>query len=111
MRAKIFLSLLVLAGFFMQAQSGVTVIDSIKSNSIWRTYRFYKPTSYTGVTAYPLVLNLHGYTSNSFAQQYYGNFMAVADTAKFLIVHPQGTLDGSNQPYWNAGLSGTGVND
>jgi polyhydroxybutyrate depolymerase len=110
-KAKLYLSLFILTGFFVTAQTGVTVVDSIYSGSQYRTYRLYRPTSYTGTQAYPLVLNLHGYTSTSFAQQYYGNFMPVADTAKFLIVHPQGTKDGSNQPYWNAGISPTGVND
>ena len=110
-KAKLYLSLLLLAGFFVSAQTGTTVVDSIKSSSIFRTYRLYKPLSYNGTQAYPLVINLHGYTSNSFAQQYYGNFMPIADTAKFLIVHPQGTKDGSNQPYWNAAIYPTGVND
>lgn len=111
MKAKLFLSLFILTGLFISAQTGITKIDSIKSNNIWRTYRLYKPLSYTGATPYPLVMNFHGYTSNSFAQQYYGNFMPIADTAKFLVVHPQGTLDGSNQPYWNAGISPTGAKD
>ena len=93
MKAKLYLSLFILTGFFVTAQTGVTVVDSIYSGSIYRTYRLYRPLSYTGTQAYPLVLNLHGYTSTSIAQQYYGNFMPVADTAKFLIVHPQGTKD------------------
>lgn len=110
-KAKLYLSLCIFTGFFVSAQTGATVVDSIYSGSIYRTYRLYRPLFYTGTQAYPLVINMHGYTSSSFAQQYYGNFMPVADTAKFLIVHPQGTKDASNQPYWNAGLSTTGVND
>ncbi|MBP7810129.1 MAG: T9SS type A sorting domain-containing protein [Bacteroidia bacterium] len=110
-KAKLYLSLLLLAGFFVSAQTGVTVVDSINSSSIYRTYRLYRPLSYTGSQAYPLVINMHGYTSSAIAQQYYGNFMPIADTAKFLIVHPQGTKDASNQPYWNAGISPSGAND
>lgn len=110
-KAKLYLSLLLLTGFFVSGQTGVTVVDSIYSSSLWRSYRLYRPLSYTGSQAYPLVINMHGYTSNALQQQYYGNFMPIADTAKFLIVHPQGTKDASNQPYWNAGISPTGAND
>ena len=110
-KSKFFLSLFFLTGFFVTAQSGVTVVDSIYSNGIYRTYRLYRPTIYTGTTSVPLVLNLHGYTSTALQQQFYGNFMPIADTANFIIVHPQGTKDGSNQPYWNAGISTLGAND
>jgi polyhydroxybutyrate depolymerase len=37
----------------------------------------------------------------------YGDFRPIADTANFILVHPMGTLDGSNQPYWNSGWGGT----
>ncbi len=110
-KSKIFLSLFLLTGFFVVAQSGVTVVDSIFSNGIYRSYRLYRPTIYTGTTAVPLVLNLHGYTSSALQQQFYGNFMPIADTANFILVHPQGTKDGNNQPYWNAGISTLGAND
>ena len=110
-KTKLLISLFLLTGFFVNAQTGVTIVDSIYSNGIYRTYRLYRPNLYTGTTAVPLVLNLHGYTSNSLQQQVYGNFMPISDTANFLIVHPQGTKDGSNQPYWNAGISTIGAND
>lgn len=93
------------------SQAQTTIIDSIFSGGIYRTYRLYKPAIYTGTTARPLILNLHGYTSTANSQQLYSNFMPIADTANFLMVFPQGTKDGSNQPYWNAGLSPTLVND
>ncbi len=101
----IFISTLIVT----QAQT--TIVDSIFVGGIYRTYRLYVPTIYTGATARPLILNLHGYTSNALQQQQYTNFKPIADTANFLMVYPQGTKDGSNQPYWNAGFSTTQVND
>jgi polyhydroxybutyrate depolymerase len=112
MKAKLFLSLFLLTGFFIYSQTGTTIVDSFFVGGKWRSYRIYKPNIYTGTTSVPLILNFHGYTSNAFQQQYYGNFMPVADTANFIIVHPQGTNDPVyNTPYWNAGIYGTGVND
>lgn len=88
-----------------------TVIDSIMSGGIYRTYRLYVPAAYNGTSARPLVFNIHGYTSNAQSQQLYANFMPIADTANFLVVHPQGTKDNNNQPFWNAGISSLIVND
>ncbi len=105
---KFLLSLCLFAGFFVSAQT--TLVDSIISGGIYRNYRLYKPAAYTGTTARPLVLNLHGYTSSAQAQQAYANMDLVADTANFLIVYPNGTLL-SGQPFWNAGISPTYVND
>ncbi|MES2591924.1 MAG: T9SS type A sorting domain-containing protein [Bacteroidota bacterium] len=103
----------LLTGLFIQTSlflfSQTTVVDSIVSGGIYRSYRVYIPAAYTGSTARPLVFDLHGYTSNASSEQFYSNFMPIADTANFLVVYPQGTnLNG--QPYWNAGF-GPGVND
>ncbi len=87
-----------------------TVIDSIISGGIYRNYRVYVPAAYTGTTARPLVFDLHGYTSSASAQQAYSNFAPIADTANVIFVYPNGTLDGSSQPYWNAGF-GTAMDD
>ena len=95
----------------LSSHAQVTIVDSIFVGGIYRTYRLYVPSIYTGATARPLILNLHGYTSNALQQQQYSNFKPIADTANFLMVYPQGTKDGSNQPYWNAGFSSTQVND
>ncbi|MCE3229247.1 MAG: hypothetical protein K0S32_3798 [Bacteroidetes bacterium] len=91
------------------AQSGVNIYDSIVSGGIQRKFRLYIPNSYNASTAAPLVFNLHGYTSNSAQQMPYANFMPIADTAKFLIVSPDGTVFNGAQ-FWNAGFGGT-VND
>jgi polyhydroxybutyrate depolymerase len=98
-------------GLALNLSSQNTIVDSIFSGGIYRTYRLYVPAAYNGSSARPLVFNLHGYTSNSQSQQLYANFMPIADTANFLVVHPQGTKDNSNQPFWNAGISSLIVND
>ncbi|MDI1356438.1 MAG: T9SS type A sorting domain-containing protein [bacterium] len=106
LRRPLFLSLLLLTGFFYYSQTGLTVIDSIKSGGVYRSYRLYIPTSYNGSKAFPLVLNLHGLSSSATEQQVYSNFMPIADTANFLVVHPEGSKNGSTQ-YWNVGIFGT----
>ena len=92
---------------FLFSQS--TTMDSILSNGIYRTYRIYIPANYTGNNPVPLILNLHGYTSNAAQQQIYSNFMPIADTAGFLMVYPQGTKAINNNPFWNAGIVPTSV--
>lgn len=106
LRRLIFLSLLLLTGFFYYSQTGVTIVDSIKSGGVFRSYRIYVPLSYNGTKAFPLVVNLHGLSSSAIEQQMYSNFMPIADTANFLIVHPEGSKSGITQ-YWNVGVFGT----
>ncbi len=102
--------LLFFISLVVVSQSGITISDSIVSGSIYRKFRLYIPTSYTNPSVpVPLLFNLHGYGSNATQQQVYGNFMPVADTARFLIVHPEGTAPLGSQ-YFNAGF-GPGVND
>lgn len=102
----LFCSLIISTAFFSQT----TVVDSIQSGGIYRSYRLYVPAIYTGSSARPLIINMHGYTSNAYAQQLYSNFMPIADTANFLMVYPQGTTY-MGQPFWNAGISPTLVDD
>lgn len=106
---KYFLFIIFITILFT-AQSQVTIVDSIFSDGIYRSYQLYVPAIYTGTTPRPLILNLHGYTSNANSQQLYSNFMPIADTANFLMVYPNGTFS-SGQRYWNAGLYSTGVDD
>jgi len=87
-----------------------TVSGSISHSTGNRTYQLYVPASYDGTTAVPLVLNLHGYTSNNTQQMFYGDFKPIADTANFLILAPQGTNDGTGNAHWNANWA-TGVDD
>ena len=96
--------LFLLISLYHFAQSGATLVDSILSGGHYRTYNLYVPTVYNGTKQVPLLLNLHGYMSNALQQQFYGNFMPIADTANFLMVYPQG-LTYQGEPFWNAGLT------
>ncbi len=99
--------LLILLLFFLNISVNAQQIinDSIVHDGLQRTYILYVPSTYTGEPA-PLVLNLHGYTSSAFEQMFYGNFRPVADTAGFILVHPNGTNDPNGNAYWNAEFGG-----
>jgi len=77
------------------------IIDgSISHDALTRTYKLYVPASYDGTQAYPLVLNFHGLGSNAEEQLFYSDFRPIADTAGFLVVHPEGTKINGNG-HWN----------
>lgn len=103
----IIISILLLS-FFCNAQS--TISGSFSYGGLTRTYQLYVPAAYNSSTSVPLVLNLHGYGSNNTQQMSYGNFKPIADTANFLILAPQGSLDQNSIAHWNANW-GTGVDD
>ncbi len=79
-----------------------TINGTITHDGINREYILYVPANYDGSTAFPVVFNFHGYTSNANAQMSYGDFRPIADTADFLVVHPQGTLL-NGITHWNVG--------
>lgn len=89
-----------------------TVNGSFDYGGITRTYSFYVPASYVQGQPVPLVLNLHGYSSNGAQQAIYGDFRPIADTAGFIVAHPDGTIDPIyNQRFWNFGIMGSTVDD
>ncbi len=79
-----------------------TLNKSIMHDGIQREYILYIPANYTGNNAVPLVLNFHGYGSNASEQMWYGDFRYIADTAGYIIIHPQGTLF-NGITHWNVG--------
>ncbi len=78
------------------------VNGSILHDNLQRSFILYVPESYTGNEAVPVVFNFHGYTSNAAEQMNYGDFRPIADTAGFLVIHPQGALLDGNT-HWNVG--------
>lgn len=92
------------------AQSQSTIIGNFTFDGINRSYRLYVPASYVHGVPAPLLFNLHGYGSNNIEQELYGDFRPIADTAGFLLVHPNGTLDFNNTLHWNT-FGTSNVND
>lgn len=96
------LLLLVAVGFSPSIFAQQTITASITHDGLDRSYILYVPASYSAETEVPLIFNFHGYTSNATDQMWYGDFRPIADTAGFIVVHPQGTLlDGKT--HWNVG--------
>ncbi len=98
----LFISITLLCNSLVAQQ---TINDTIVHDGLNRSFILYIPEIYSGDEV-PLIVNLHGYTSNAFEQMVYGDFRSIADTANFLLVHPMGTDDPSGNPYWNAEFGG-----
>ncbi|MDQ2770893.1 MAG: prolyl oligopeptidase family serine peptidase [Bacteroidota bacterium] len=107
------LALLLLLALPAPVRAQTTVISTIQAGGLTREYRLYVPAIYTRTTgAVPLLLNLHGYGIDNFQQENYGDFRTLADTANFLVVHPNGTIDATGNRFWNTfGARGSGVDD
>lgn len=88
-----------------------TINAMIMHGGIQRDYILYVPANYTGSESVPLLFNFHGYTSNALQQMWYGDFRPIADTAGFIIVHPEGTIDGTGNTHFNVGWGGSSVDD
>lgn len=94
----------------VQSRAQTTINGSFVHGGITRTYSFYVPASYTPGTAVPLVIGLHGLSSSgsNFAQ--YRNFRPIADTANFIVAHPDGSMLFGVR-YWNYGVTGSSPDD
>jgi polyhydroxybutyrate depolymerase len=99
---------LLLPGPILNAQTIVN--GSIIHDGISRTYRLYIPEIYNSSIPVPLLFNLHGYGSNNIEQEQYGDFRPIADTANFIIAHPNGTVDQGGNRFWNT-FGGAGIDD
>jgi len=81
-----------------------TTIETIPSPQGQRSYRLYVPPSYNGADHVPLVLNLHGFTSNALEQDLYSELSERADEPDggFVVVIPEGLPVGQpTSQHWN----------
>ena len=67
-----------------------------------RAYSKFIPSSYSKDMSLPLVVLLHGYGATGAMQESYMKFESVAETNKFILVYPDGTVDSSGRRFWNA---------
>ena len=80
-----------------------------------RPVNLYVPSAYTGAPL-PLVILLHGYSATGGEEDLYLNMKATAEAKSVFYMHPDGTLDGSGNRFWNAtdaccDFAKTGVDD
>ena len=80
-----------------------TINATLTHDNIQRSYILYVPASYNPTTAVPLIFCFHGYGSNANTNFAYTNFRSIADTAGFIVAHPQGTIDNNGSTHWNVG--------
>lgn len=102
---------IALIGLVFAGTAQQTITATITHDALQREYILYVPASYTGSAAVPLVFNFHGYTSNATEQMWYGDFRSIADTANFIIVHPNGMPDPWGTTHFNVGWGGSTIDD
>ena len=108
---KLLLSLFILLSAGQAVQAQTIVADSFIAGGVYRKFIVYVPAN--AGTNRPLILNFHGLGSNASEQLFYSGFAAVADTARFIMVFPQG-LSAGGSTYWNVNLpltQATGTDD
>ncbi|OFZ65617.1 MAG: hypothetical protein A3D92_07765, partial [Bacteroidetes bacterium RIFCSPHIGHO2_02_FULL_44_7] len=107
MRLAFAMFLLMSSG--LQAQT--TISGSFDHGGITRTYSFYVPASNVPGQPVALVLNLHGLSTDGAFQSQYRDFKPIADTANFIVAHPDGSML-LGQRFWNYGnVFGSTVDD
>lgn len=110
MKYLLFCLCFFIAGFRMTIAQQ-TISGSFMHDGKLRTYSFYVAASYNASKPAPLLINLHGYTSDGIQQALNSGFMPIADTAGFIIAHPEGTKDFLGNRFWNYKILGVSVDD
>ena len=67
-----------------------------------RPATLFVPPGYDPDVPAPLLVLLHGYTSNGEEQDAYFRVRAEAEERGYLYLHPDGTVDAIGNPFWNA---------
>ena len=103
------LILLLIAPYILLSQNATN--ETLIHDNIERSYILYLPSNYDGANSVPLVLNLHGYSSNAGQQLVYSKFYELADSENFILIHPEGTADNLGFQFWNSGCQFWNINN
>lgn len=88
---------------------GQLTLKSKDIGGVARSYYQYLPTGFNSATeSLPLVFCLHGLGGTSLQMTNIG-FNQIGDTARFISVYPQGTMNQLGQASWNNGLPFAGA--
>jgi polyhydroxybutyrate depolymerase len=77
---------------------------SLEHDGLTREYQLYVPTSYDGSSRFPLLFNFHGFGGTVADHLQAADMRSLANSEKFLLVYPQGSLLGGSS-HWNAATS------
>ncbi len=98
-------SLLVIAAVFLCfptiARAGNWANGSVTNSAGSRNYKIWIPTGYTGKTALPLVMMLHGCTQGPDDFAAGSQMNAIADKENFLVVYPEQPATANALKCWN----------
>ena len=98
-RAALIIAILVAGSASAQPLTPGDHTRSLVVGGLTRTYLVHVPPSYTGATAVPLVVDLHGWTATAEIQRSISGFLALSDARGFVVAWPQGVGNA-----WNGGV-------
>ncbi|MBX5451349.1 alpha/beta hydrolase family esterase [Thermogemmatispora sp.] len=84
------------------AARGTTLVETLMSGGLARSYRLHVPPDYQPDQPLPLVLNFHGHGSSGKQQEAYTGFSLLADREHFFVAYPDGVVASDGQSGWNA---------
>ena len=95
------LLLLVLLPFLCAIAAPEPPYQNFEHDGMTRQYLYYAPENLPENA--PLVIVMHGFTSNAMASWQGSGMNAVADEHGFAVCYPQGSTDAKGNTFWNVG--------
>ena len=84
--------------------------QTIVSGGYERQFRIYTPVDYSSLDSFSLVIGIHGLGSNMYDfSNAMSDFQRIADTARIIMVYPQGTDNIILGNAWNAAAGNLGI--